>query len=300
MAKLINGNGNPAVYAAEDADLIASLAGNVTCIANVGSKMVASQIDANTVGVADGVVITKEGRRIQLDAGLVDSFIIPTGQSGVTNYYIIGYKLSTATDSTQTASTFVQKMANDTDVITEDTFRGGATDVYVSLYRVKQVGMNIDTITGLLPELSNVSQLDSDIVGHTHREMTDGRTCAQIFGALATAFSNLTEEQKRRAILIYGNTASNNRATFKITGFSGTDAKFSTMDLSYLEGTTTFITSFYTITISTVSANCGRIQLNMSGYQTGGSNIVVNSSAIINYSDTMGSVSDTHYYELVY
>lgn len=153
MAKLINGNGNPAIYAAEDADLIASLAGNVTCIANVGNKYAATEEDATTIRLDDGVIVTKEGRRIQLEAGESDTFYIPTGTSGVTNYYIIGYKLVQKPDSTQVAEQFVQKMNSSTATITEDTFRGGATEVYVSLYRVTQVGFNLSSITGLLPIL---------------------------------------------------------------------------------------------------------------------------------------------------
>lgn len=170
MAKLINGNGNPAIYAAEDADLIASLAGNVTCIANVGNKYAATEEDATTIRLDDGVIITKEGRRIQLEAGESDTFYIPTGTSGQTNYYIIGYKLVQNADSTQVAEQFVQKMNSSSETITEDTFRSGATEVYVSVYRVTQVGFTIDSISGLLSELldnasikDNIDQINSDI-----------------------------------------------------------------------------------------------------------------------------------------
>lgn len=157
MAKLINGNGNPAIYAAEDADMIAALAGDVTGIARVGNQFAATEEDANTIGLADGVIITKEGRRIQLDAGQTDLFTIPSGSTGVTNYYIIGYKLTTAADSTQVCENFVQKMNSSSETITEDTFRGGATDVYVSLYRVTQIGFTIDSVAGLLPELPTIN-----------------------------------------------------------------------------------------------------------------------------------------------
>lgn len=157
MAKLINGNGNPAIYAAEDADMIAALAGDVTGIARVGNQFEATEEDANTIGLADGVIITKEGRRIQLDAGQTDLFTIPSGSTGVTNYYIIGYKLTTAADSTQVCENFVQKMNSSSETITEDTFRGGATDVYVSLYRVTQIGFTIDSVAGLLPELPTIN-----------------------------------------------------------------------------------------------------------------------------------------------
>lgn len=163
MAKLINGNGNPAIYAAEDADLIASLAGNVTCIANVGNKYAATEEDATTIRLDDGVIITKEGRRIQLEAGESDTFYIPTGTSGQTNYYIIGYKLVQNADSTQVAEQFVQKMNSSSETITEDTFRSGATEVYVSVYRVTQVGFTIDSISGLLPELLDNASINEDI-----------------------------------------------------------------------------------------------------------------------------------------
>lgn len=164
MAKLINGNGNRAIYATQDADLIASLAGNVTCIANVGNKYAATIEDANTIGLADGVIITKEGRRIQLDAGDVDLFAIPTGSGGVTNYYIIGYKLVQQADSSQVAETFVQKMSSSSATITEDTLRGGATEVYVSLYRVTQVEFSISAVDGLLPELLDINDLSTEII----------------------------------------------------------------------------------------------------------------------------------------
>ena len=185
MAKLINGNGNPAIYAAEDANLIASLAGNVTCIANVGNKYAATEEDATTIRLDDGVIITKEGRRIQLEAGESDTFYIPTGTSGQTNYYIIGYKLVQNADSTQVAEQFVQKMNSSSETITEDTFRSGATEVYVSVYRVTQVGFTIDSISGLLPELldnasikDNIDQINSDLTNLVTAHEFSGTTNA--------------------------------------------------------------------------------------------------------------------------
>lgn len=163
MAKLINGDGNKAIYADQDADLIASICGNVTCIAVVGEEYAATQEDANTIGLADGVIITKEGRRIQLDTGYTDLFDIPTGTTGVTNYYIIGYHLYINDDNAQVCEAFVQKMNSSTETITEDTFKDGATEVYVSVYRVTQVGLNISTISLLLAKLSNISEIKSDL-----------------------------------------------------------------------------------------------------------------------------------------
>ena len=163
MAILINGNGNQAIYAAQDADLIASICGGVTSIAQVGNEFTYDLLDANTIGVEDGVILTKEGRRIQLDIDNIDEFAIPNGQQGTTSYYIIGYKLVTDAESKQTAQTFVQLMDNGTDTIPEDTFRGGADEVYISLYRVTQDGLNIDTVDLLLPKLSNINEINSDL-----------------------------------------------------------------------------------------------------------------------------------------
>lgn len=163
MAKLINGNGNPAVYAAEDADMLAGIMGNVTTITAVGNEFAATASGANLIEVADGVILTQEGRRIQLDAGLTDAFTIPSGTAGTTNYYIIGYRLYESTSGTQECETFVQLMASSTDTIPEETFRGGATEVFVSLYRVEQDGVNLGTITSLLPKVSGVSQINEDL-----------------------------------------------------------------------------------------------------------------------------------------
>lgn len=164
MAKLINGNGNPAVYANEDSDLLAAIMGNRTSITAIGEQFRADQADANTIEVFDGVIITKEGRRIQLDANQVDLFEIPTGTQGQTNYYIIGYHLYTDTDANQFCEVFVQLMESASDTIPEDTFRGGSDDVYISLYRVTQDGLNIDSIDLLLPTISTISEINADLI----------------------------------------------------------------------------------------------------------------------------------------
>lgn len=163
MAVLINGNGNEAIYAQQDADWFASIMGNQTAITAIGSKFAASLLDANTVGVADGVIITQEGRRIQLDVNEIDSFDIPAGGQGQTNYYIIGYHLVTGDLSEQYCETFVRLMDNATDTIPEDTFRGGADEVFVSLYRVTQDDLAITDMDLLLPEITNLSQLNNSL-----------------------------------------------------------------------------------------------------------------------------------------
>lgn len=229
MAKLINGDGNKAIWAAQDADLIAALTGNVTGIAKVGNKFAATQEDANTIGLSDGVIITKEGRRIQLDVGNVDLFDIPTGTAGVTSYYIIGYHLITNSDSSQTCETFVQKMDNATDVITENTFRGGATEVYVSCYRIVQDGLNIDSINALLPELENISTLMSALDKGSVSVSANGvKTYSQLFNELFALIdiSKLT----RHSVLALEET-NGTKSYYGLYKFSATEINFSESSL---------------------------------------------------------------------
>jgi len=163
MATLINGNLNDPVYAAQDADLIAAICGNQTCITPVGGKFEATLEDANTIMVEDGVIITQEGRRIQLDAGDIDEFIIPTGSQGITQYYIVGYRLYTDSESAELCENFVEPVDSASETINEGTFRGGETEVYVSLLRVKQEGVNITDIEVLLPYSTDITQINNDL-----------------------------------------------------------------------------------------------------------------------------------------
>lgn len=193
MATLINGNGNPAIYAQQDADLYNGIMGPRTRILNVGSKMAATIEDANTIAIADGVIITKEGRRVQVDVGNVDEFIIPTGQAGTTRYYIIGYHLYTDGSANQLCETFVQLMASGSETITEDEFREGATEVYVSLYRIEQTGLTLNDPEALLTVGDSVSQIEDDIddiegdIAQINSDLTDKADIESTFIEVATS-----------------------------------------------------------------------------------------------------------------
>jgi len=181
MAVLINGNGNEAIYAQQDADWYAALMGGVTMITAVGEQFAYELLDANTIGVKDGVIITKEGRRIQVDTNVIDTFDIPTGAQGTTNYYIIGYHLVTDEQSVQTAETFVQLMENGTDTIPEGSFKEGDDDVFVSLYRVEQNDLTIGTLTLLLPTVSDsmqqqISTINADLTEVVASQIGAGTT----------------------------------------------------------------------------------------------------------------------------
>lgn len=226
MAKLINGNGNPAVYANEDSDWFAAIMGNQTSITAIGEQFRADQADANTIEVFDGVIITKEGRRIQLDANQVDLFEIPTGTQGQTNYYIIGYHLYTDTDSNQFCEVFVQLMESASDTIPEDTFRGGADDVYISLYRVTQDGLNIDSIDLLLPTISTISKINadlSDVINYPNYANASARTLitsgTNIYTATTkgTLYLSFVQQNVRTYLTI----SVNGNTVFNIAGATG-------------------------------------------------------------------------------
>lgn len=193
MATLINGNGNLAIYAQQDADWYAALMGGQTVITAVGNQFAYELLASNTIGVKDGVIITSEGRRIQLDANAIDSFDIPTGAQGTTNYYIIGYHLVTGNQSEQTCETFVQLMENGTDTIPEGSFRDGDDEVFVSLYRVEQNDLTIGTITLLLPQLSGsfqsqITELNNDLID-LEQKVGGGMKCAK-FGTYQVTNNN--------------------------------------------------------------------------------------------------------------
>lgn len=150
MAVLINGDGNQAIYAQQDADWYAGIVGPITAIMQIGEQFAYEQIESAAVEVKDGVIITQEGRRVQLDKDQVDIFDIPTGDQATTNYYIIGYHLYIDENSEQLCETFVQLMEGASDTIPEGSFRDGDTDVYISLYRITQTGLVISAYEKLL------------------------------------------------------------------------------------------------------------------------------------------------------
>ena len=167
MATLINGNGNTPVTAQQDADLFQGIfGGSGVKMLGVGSEMAYTIEDANTITVADGECIDSEGRRIHIDVGYEDTFTIPTGTSGTTAYYIIGYYISTDSSGNETASTFVTKMSSSTATISEGSLRDGDSSKYVSLYRVKQSGLTIASVEALFSSATPLSNI-ADVIEET-------------------------------------------------------------------------------------------------------------------------------------
>lgn len=164
-AQLINGNGFEGCTAQVDADFYEGIFGTETGILTVGQKMRAEMVN-NQPRVYDGVILTKEGRRIQIDYGTYQDFTIPAGTTGVTAYYIIGFKLVTNSDDTQTCEPFVRAVGGPSTTITEGELRSGAAEVYVSLYRITQTGTTNTLGVCMLEELSH-------LYGKTYRSLAD-------------------------------------------------------------------------------------------------------------------------------
>lgn len=157
-AKLINGNGFTGVSAQVDADFYEGLFGTETSILATGQRMRAEIVD-NNPRIYDGVILTKEGRRIQIDYGTYVDFTIPEGTAGVTAYYIIGFKLVTGADDKQTCEPFVRAIDSPTGTIAEARLKDGNSEVYISVYRVIQTGLTNTLLGRLAPILVN-SMLD--------------------------------------------------------------------------------------------------------------------------------------------
>lgn len=165
MATLVTAEGYEDVYAQFDADLYCGLSGGGRL--ETGGNMAYSIPDANVVRIADGMLITEEGRTIIIPVGSYDDFQIPVGATGVTSYYILGYRLYTNGSNVRVAEQFVYTASSATDVPQNSgTLRDGAVQYYVSVYRVKQVGLTIDAVTpliGILHPLTYFEDILDDI-----------------------------------------------------------------------------------------------------------------------------------------
>lgn len=169
---LITGNLFSPIQASQDSDYQAGTFGEKTQILNVGSKMAVSIVDNSTIRCENGVLVTKEGRRVQIDNGDVVEWTIPTGTQGTTSYYIVGFRLYTDDESAQLCDTFVQSMPSESATITEDTFRDGAVEIFVSVARVVQNGVTLESVQSLVPLATTLDQAKEDII-RINSDLTD-------------------------------------------------------------------------------------------------------------------------------
>lgn len=200
MAVLLNGDGYQGITAQEDADLYAGLAGSGRLMLNVGRKMECEIVDNNTVRIYDGELISK-GRRIHIDAGTWDDFTIPTGSQGATKYFTLGYRLYS--DGGQQKCQAVLKTDNGSTTYTENDLRDGSSETYISVYRIKQEGLNLTDIEALYTSIEGLETIleqltvisaGQDILWNGTVWPSDSQTAS---------FSGRVSEQKNGIVLVW-------------------------------------------------------------------------------------------------
>lgn len=200
MANLLNGDGYTGITAQEDADLYAGLAGSGRLMLNVGRKMECEIIDNNTVRIYDGELISK-GRRIHIDAGTWDDFTIPTGSQGEIKYFTLGYRLYN--DGGQQKCEAVLKTDSNLPVYTEHDLRDGSAETYVSLYCIKQEGLNLTNITALYTNISSLEDAwkQLGILGAEQKLLWSGTVWPS--DTQTVTFSGKVSEQKNGIVLVW-------------------------------------------------------------------------------------------------
>lgn len=199
MAVLINSNISQPVKAQDDADLFAALIGPSGGILQVGQQMAASIQSSNVVRLADGEFVTKEGRRIRIRPGTYDDFTIPNGVQGRTTYYVIGYRIYVDSDSIQQIEQFINTYTSRSTVPTESTLRSGASEVYVSLYRVTQVSMDITAVSALKSVAGRLSEIKTVDNKYEDRYLQTGITAE----TTPTASGYITNSKTRLVFMLH-------------------------------------------------------------------------------------------------
>lgn len=194
---LITGNLFSPIQASQDSDYQAGTFGEKTQILNVGSKMAVSIVDNSTIRCEDGVLVTKEGRRVQIDNGDVVEWTIPTGTQGTTSYYIVGFRLYTDDESAQLCDTFVQSVSGPGATITENTFRDGAVEIFVSVARVVQNGITLESIESLVSVATTLDQA-KEAISRINSDLTDLTTLLD----KTCTFTNMDSSSRYRCNIV--------------------------------------------------------------------------------------------------
>lgn len=200
MAVLLNGDGYQGITAQEDADLYAGLAGSGRLVLNVGRKMECEIVDNNTVRIYDGELVSK-GRRIHIDAGTWDDFTIPTGSQGETRYHTLRYRLKND-GGKQVCVAEVDTSANTAQTAEAD-LRDGASESVVSVYRIKQEGLNLTDITALYTSISGLEEAfkQLSILGAEQTVLWSGTIWPN--DTQTATFSGKVSEQKNGIVLVW-------------------------------------------------------------------------------------------------
>lgn len=192
MAKLLNGAGYDGITAQQDADLYAGIVGGLPVVLPVGERMRAQAVTNNKIRVYDGELVS-QGRRIHINAGQSDDFTIENGSQGVVRYDIIGYRIYKDVSGNELAATFVRKNTGAAGMIIEDSIRDGATESYISVYRVKLNGLAIEAVTPLydmLPALPDIGRDIKELLPELYKTTT--KAAESVPNNTTTEIANLT------------------------------------------------------------------------------------------------------------
>lgn len=200
MANLLNGDGYAGITAQEDADLYAGLAGSGRLVLNVGRKMECEIINNNTVRIYDGELVTK-GRRIHIDAGTWDEFTIPNGSQGETKFYTLGYRLY-SNEGIQRCEKLI-KSDSGNKYYAENDLRTGEAESYVSVYRIKQEGINLTDIEALYTSIVGIEDILSRIGGLEKKQTMLWSGTFWPSDTQTASFSGRVSEQKNGIVLVW-------------------------------------------------------------------------------------------------
>lgn len=222
MLYLVDGYaGTPHITALQVGDYNAGITGGGSCVFNVGEKLRAEMVNANTVRIYDGCFLFQGSRRGGIQAGSYEDVSIDNGtQDQKRNDLILIKYEKDSSSQKESLSLAVLKgtpgaSAQDPSY-SEGDIREGDLICYMPLYRVKLDGINMTGVEKLFTERKSTVQLEQEL---------DGKQAAVTGAASTITGSNLTA---KRALVSDG------------SGKVAVSAVTST-ELGYLDGVTSGI-----------------------------------------------------------
>ena len=222
MLYLVDGYaGTPHITAPQVGDYNAGITGGGSCVFNVGEKLRAEMVNANTVRIYDGCFLFQGSRRGGIQAGSYEDVSIDNGTQDQkrNDLILIKYEKDSASQK-ESLSLAVLKgtpgaSAQDPSY-SEGDIREGDLVCYMPLYRVKLDGINMTGVEKLFTERKSTVQLEQEL---------DGKQAAVTGAASTITGSNLTAN---RALV------SNGSGKVAVSAVTSTE-------LGYLDGVTSGI-----------------------------------------------------------
>ena len=169
MLYLVDGYaGTPHITAPQVGDYNAGITGGGSCVFNVGEKLRAEMVNANTVRIYDGCFLFQGSRRGGIQAGSYEDVSIDNGTQDQkrNDLILIKYEKDSASQK-ESLSLAVLKgtpgaSAQDPSY-SEGDIREGDLVCYMPLYRVKLDGINMTGVEKLFMERKSTVQLEQEL-----------------------------------------------------------------------------------------------------------------------------------------